>query len=464
MSQSPDRGAFVSCMSTMFSAVTSAMQPARLPIALLAVLLVSGLAPLVDLAGGVAFGPRGFNGAPLSDTEIELGYQRARSAASRVASDEIEALESDARGEQGGAARRVSRGELASAVRTATEARITERIDNGAAGDDPELMRLRQRAAEALLVIDETAPRGVATTFFAAQRNAIRQGVASLLKLDFNTVLGAIVAGVFTIPVAAIRASPIVFPLALVVVLCAIALLAGGSCRMAAVHAGRGARLTPLEGAGYARVRALNLVALPVLPAVVIGLLALLVLVFVLLLRVPVLNVLSGALFVIPIAVGLLGAILAITVVASFPLMPAAIAVEDCDAGDAITRAGALVLARPLAWIGILLASLAALAVGGLLVNAVVGTAGLGIDALLAAVGGNAGRALASGDPSEVAALFGPDRLVGLLVGFWNGLLEAIVAAYLFTLACDLAARGYLWMRERIDGENTATIAGYGIR
>ena len=145
--------------------------------------------------------------------------------------------------------------------------------------------------------------------------------------------------------------------------LTAIALLAGGSCRMAAVHAGRGARLTPLEGAGYARVRALNLVALPVLPAVVIGLLALLVLVFVLLLRVPVLNVLSGALFVIPIAVGLLGAILAITVVASFPLMPAAIAVEDCDAGDAITRAGALVLARPLAWIGILLASLAALAV-----------------------------------------------------------------------------------------------------
>lgn len=464
MSQSPDRGALAACVSSMFSAVTSAMQPARLPIALLAVLLVSGLAPLVDLAGGVAFGPRGFGGAPLSDTEIELGYQRARSAASRVASDQIDALESEARGEQGGGARRVTRAELASAVRSATEARITERIDNGAASDDPELARVRQRAAEALLVIDETAPRGVATTFLAAERNAIRQAVASLLKLDFNTVLGALVAGVFTIPVSAIRASPVVFPLALIVVLCATALLAGGACRMAAVHAGRGARLTPLEGAAYARARALNLVALPVLPSVVIAILALLVLVFVALLRVPVLNVLSGALFVVPIAVGLLGAILTLTVVAAFPLMPAAVAVEDCDAGDAITRAGALVLARPLAWLGILVISLTALAVGGLLVNAVVGTAGAGIDALLAAVGGNAGRAIASGDPSEVAALFGPDRLVGLLVGFWNGLLDAIVAAYIFTLACDLATRGYLWMRERIDGENSSTIAGYGIR
>jgi hypothetical protein len=33
-----------------------------------------------------------------------------------------------------------------------------------------------------------------------------------------------------------------------------------------------------------------------------------------------------------------------------------------------------------------------------------------------------------------------------------------------FSLACDLAARSYLLMRERIDGEDASTIAGYGIR
>lgn len=448
----------------MFSAITSAMQPARLPIALLAVLLIAGLAPLIDLGAGKNYGPRGFNSSPLSATEIELGIQRARSAANRVASEEVEQLESDARGDGSVPGRPVTRGELATAVRSATSKRIADRIANGVSSDDPELLRLRQRAAEAMLVIEETAPRGIATTFLAAERSAVRQATASMLRFDFNAALGAVVAGIFALPLAAMRESPLVFTLALVLVVCLISLLAGGSCRMAAIHAGRGGRLTIVEGAMFARTRALNLVALPVLPALVIGLFALVVIAFTALLRVPVLNVISGALFVIPILVALLGSILALTVIAGFPLMPAAIAVEDCDAGDAITRAGALVLARPLAWLGILGASLIALAIGGILVNAIVATASTGIDTLLATLGGDAGRALSSGDGAEVAALFGPDRLVAILVGFWNSLLDATVAAYVFTLACDLATRSYLWMRERIDGENAATISGYGLR
>lgn len=464
MNAIPERGVLAHCLAFLFSAITSAMQPARLPIALLAVFIITALAPLVDLAGGRQYGPRGFSSGALSQTELELGEQRARSAANRVAGDEIEALDQAARGDGASPARRLTRGELSSAVREATARDIEERLANGVASDDPELDRMRQRAAEALLVISETAPRGIATTFLAAEHAAVRQAVTGVLRLDFNSVLGAVAAGVFTLPIAAIRESPLIFPLALVVVICVISFLAGGSCRMAAIHAGRGGRLTALEGSTFARLRAINLVALPVLPTLLIGTMALVVLAFAAILRIPVLNVVAGALFVIPIVVGLLGAVLLITVVAAFPLMPAAVAVEDCDAGDAITRAGALVLARPLAWIGILLASLVALAVGGLLVNAVIGTASLGIDALLGAVGGAAGHALSTGDASEIAALYGPDRLVAILVGFWNGLLDALVAAYVFTLACDLSTRGYFWMRERIDGEHPATIAGYGLR
>lgn len=462
MTSPNERGVLAQCVSYLFSAVTSAMQPARLPIALLAVFLIAGLAPLVDLAGGRNFGPRGFGAGALSDTEIELGYQRARSAANRIAGDDIDRLESEVRGE--GGARRLSRSELAAAVRDATSRKIEERIANGTPSDDQEIERMRQRAAEAMLVIEETAPRGVATTFLGGVRVAVRQAVAGVLRLDFNAVLGAATAAIISLPLAAIRECPLVFPLALIVVLCAISLLAGGSCRMAAVHAGRSSRLGALEGAGYARARALHLVALPVLPTVFLALLALVVFAFAAILRIPILNVIAGALFVVPILVAMFGAILGVTAIAAFPLMPAAIAVEDCDAGDAITRAGALVLARPLVWLGMLLVATAVLVVGGLLVNVIVAAASLGIDSLLATVGGNAGRAISSGDASEIAALYGPDRLVGILVGFWNGLLDAVVVAYVFTLACDLATRGYLWMRERIDGENTATIAGYGIR
>ncbi len=458
------RGATTSCLAFMFSAVTSALQPARMPIALLAVLLIAGLAPLVDLASGKSYGPRGLNAAPLSTTELELGLERARAAAARVASEEVSELETESRAEAGGTTTpALSRGDLAACVRAATERKVADRLANGAAKDDPELIRLRQRAAEAMLVIEETAPRGLATVLLHAERMAVQQASAGLLRLDFNAALGAVVAAVFTLPMTAIHQAPVVFGLALVIVLCIVTVLAGGSCRMAAVHAGRGGRLSPTEGAQYARARLLNLVSLPVLPTLLISAFALVVFVFVLLLRVPVLNVLSGALFVVPIVFALMGSILALTTIAGFPLMPAAIAVEDCDAGDAITRAAALVLARPLLWLGILAGSLVALVFGGLLVTGVVGAASSAVDGLLASFGGDAGRALSANHAADVAALFGPDRLIALMVGFWNGILDATVAAYLFTLAFDLSTRGYLVLRERIDGENPATISGYGI-
>lgn len=464
MSPTSERGNFVRCLSFMFSAITSAMQPARLPIALLAVLLVSALVPIIDLAGGKYFGPRGFASGPMSDTEIELSYQRARSAANRIASDEIDRLEEEARASSAGPAHRISRGQLSAAVREATARKIEERLANGIDSGDTEIEKLRQRAAESILVIEESAPKGIATTFVAAEFAAARQAAAGVLALDISVVIGAVTGAVVTTPAAVVRQSPMVATLAILLILSVVSVLAGGSCRMAAVHAGRSARLTALEGAFYARGRVLNLVVLPVLPALLVALLGVVVLVFVLLLRVPVLNVLSALLFIVPVCVALLASIVAVTAIASFPMMPAAIAVEDCDAGDAITRAGALVLARPLAWIGLLALSVAALSVGGVLVNAVLSLASGGVDAALVALGGATGGSLGSGDASEIGALTGPDRLVGLLVGFWRGLMGGLLAAYLFSLVCDLATRAYLWTREQVDGENPATIAGYGVR
>ena len=104
------------------------------------------------------------------------------------------------------------------------------------------------------------------------------------------------------------------------------------------------------------------------------------------------------------------------------------------------------------------------LAVGVLLVNGVLSLASFGLTAALAPIGGEVGRALASGEASAIAALFGPDRIVGILLELWMGFFAMIGSAYAVSLACDLATRGYLLMRARIDGENIATISGYGIR
>lgn len=461
----PTQSGLAARFASLFSAVTSAMQPARLPLALLAVLALAALAPLVDLAAGKSYGPRGFSGGAMTESEREVAYQRARSSASRVALAEVQALEQDGRdGEELAPPRRLSLSELEGAVRAAHAARLAERADSEAGLAADEERRLRERAAETIRTIREAHARGVATVFLDGARAAGRQAITGLFRLDPEMFLAGVLGAVFSLPAAAVREAPVVFPLGLLVALALVAILAGGACRMAAVHAGRDARLTILEGSGFARARVLNLVSIPVLPTIVVGALALIVLCFVLLLRLPVLNIVSGLLFAVPAAVALLGAVLSLVVIAGFPLMPAAVAVEDCDAGDAITRAGALVLARPLLWLSTLVVALVALVVGGMLVQGVLMAAGSGLDAMLAALGGAVGDAIASGDEMQLRTLAGPDRLVGGAVWFWTGLLDALATAYLFSLACDLSTRAYLLMRERIDGEAPSTIAGYGIR
>ena len=105
-------------VASLFSAVTSAMQPARFPLALLAVLFISALAPLVDLAGGSKFGPRGFSAGALTESEQALDEQRARSAARRFAGPEVAELESIPAGSEG-LAPEPSLSQLAGAVRQA---------------------------------------------------------------------------------------------------------------------------------------------------------------------------------------------------------------------------------------------------------------------------------------------------------------------------------------------------------
>jgi hypothetical protein len=454
---------------TFFSAITSAMQPTRLPLALLAVLLVTALAPVIDLAAGKSFGTRGFTGGVLGETDLEIDRSRARSAAIRFAGLEVAALENPADGAASADADRrdPSTRELVGAVREGLVRRIGElraATDEGDAGwRASEERRLRQAAAQAIRQIEESAPRGVASVFLENERQALRQIGAAVVDLDLEAAASGVLSAVFTVPAAAIRASPVVFPLAALVMLSLLAICAGGLCRMAAVHSGRDGRLSTLEGSAFARSRALNLASLPVLPAAVLLILGIIVFVFVLLLRVPVLNVVGGALFVVPLLVAILGAVLAIVAIAAAPLMPAAVAVEDCDAGDAITRACALVLGRPLAWLLALSLFVVVLTLGTILVAGILMLASTAVEGLLGLAGGTVGQVLASGDASLMATLSGPDRLISLLVGFWGGIFQMLGAAYGFSLACDLATRGYLLLRERLNGESPATIAGYGL-
>jgi hypothetical protein len=450
-------------LSSLFSAITSAMQPARFPLALLAVLLVAALAPLVDLAAGKSFGSRGFSGNTLGASDLAMDRAQARSAAMRFAALEVAALQSGDNASESDP----TPAQLIAAVRNGLAWRLEETRAAAGGGDEgwfvSEERRLRQSAASAIRTIEDSAPRGVAEVFLENERQALAKTAAAVVDLDLEGFVTGVLTAVFTVPAAAIRAAPIVFPLGLIVALSLLSICAGGLCRMAAVHAGRSARLSILEGSAFARARIVNLAVLPVLPTAVLLALGILVVLFALLLRVPVLNVLSGLLFALPLLVALLGAILVIVLLAAAPIMPAAIAVEDCDAGDAITRGCALVLGRPIAWIGTLGVAIVVLVLGTIVVSGVLALATFVIEGSLSFAGGSVGAILASGDSALIATLTGPDRLVAFFLSVWGGIFELLGAAYAFSLACDLGTRAYLLVRERLDGESPATIAGYGI-
>jgi len=392
-------------LGSLFGAITSAMQPARLPLAFLLALLVPVLASLVDRFDGRVVdrsAPSLFDPSSMAVDGDRLFAEFPRSAS------------------------------LAA-----------------------------QRG-----VLDSNAiprPAGVGTAFVAEVRVSLRQAGSAIVRLDAASAANALVRAVIHAPARAVRSAPLASVVALLVGLAAASVAAGGLCRMAAVHTGRRARLTVLEGAAFARDRALRLAALPVLPTAVIAVLALPVLVFALLLRVPALDILAGALFVLPLLVAILGAILAVVSIAAFPLMPAAIAVEDCDSGDAITRAASLALSRPLLWLAILAVGALTMLLGAVIVSTVLGLAGWAVATTLSSLGGEFGQVLAVGTASQLEELSGTRAVAATALDLWAGLFRMLGGAYLVSLFLDLATRAYLLMRAQIDGEPPATVSGYGI-
>ncbi len=130
------------------------------------------------------------------------------------------------------------------------------------------------------------------------------------------------------------------------------ALLGGAIARMAAMHASKDERPSISQALRFARSKWLWFLLTPIIPIVLAKLVALVPVVGGLaLFNLPVLEVLGGALFFIPLACGVVITVLLLLLAASAPLLYPAIAVESTDGFDAISRAFSYVLGRPWRWL-----------------------------------------------------------------------------------------------------------------
>jgi hypothetical protein len=282
------------------------------------------------------------------------------------------------------------------------------------------------------------------------------------------------------------------------------AFFGGAICRIAAVYLARGEVIGPLEAVKSA---AKNWVATAGAPAgsyALIALVAIPVLLAGVLLRIDLLALLVGAVWIVAIVGGLVVAVVGLGLLLGWPLMWSTVAVEQTDGFDAVSRGYAYLYQRPLHATFLVLLATAL----GLVAQAVLGTfvdASLEATRWLAGVGAGqthataildgveapsqsqpeAGPALkpaggespaAGGDDStanrekedseELAggqAVGAVGQLGGAETRFWCGVFAWIAACYPAAFLWPVAVAGYLLLRRQIDATDLDEVSLEGM-
>jgi hypothetical protein len=248
-------------------------------------------------------------------------------------------------------------------------------------------------------------------------------------------------------------------------VLVVISLGGGAICRMAACDFAGQERLRVWEATNFALSNWVKLLLTPTLPLLIAGGLALALIVGGVLML-PWLDVIGGLLYGLALIAGFLLVFVLLGYAVGFPLLLPAVACENCDAADAQQRAYGYVIARPLHLVGYVAVLLAGLALGYVIV-ALVATTILNFTAALVGVipentallaGGGVGiRDLQPADPGAVHDAW-HSSAAAALISFWQrvviDLVIAWIVAYLFTGSTII----YLLMRNAADGQDVDEI------
>ncbi len=246
--------------------------------------------------------------------------------------------------------------------------------------------------------------------------------------------------------------------------------LGGGSlARSSAELTSTGRRLRAHESANYALSHWVTLIFTPLLPLIIVVVLGLVLAgVAWVFFSVPFLDILGGVGYALALLGGFLITFLVIGYLASFPMLIPAYCCETSDAGDAMQRAYAYVLQRPLHLAWYFLLALLGLVLGYLVValfavctlNLTAGLTGLWTDHVgLADAGGYSIFNLTPTTPvmDEESLTFSEKWTLGI-VDFWRVLVGYLVVSWVFSYLCSASTTIYLLMRKVVDGQSIEEI------
>ncbi len=289
----------------------------------------------------------------------------------------------------------------------------------------------------------------------------VRDADAALISDGFAQLLARV-------PVLVISEYPLEAILLGIPVLVAFAVFAGAVCRSVACEFSQELTLPWAQQLGFAVRRWRTLAGVLVLPAGVIGVIGLLLAVagFVFFNIVPGLEVVGGLLYALALLLGLAAvAVLVLTTIAWPILIPAAVC-EGTDAIDAVGRALAYAVARPLRLVVYLLLAALVCAVASAIALAFAEGAVSFAHAATSAWTSDRGFAEIQGRfPAPVLDSEGNPEALGLLastsswiVDFWSGCLRLVAAAYALSTALTASTLTYLFMRQLCDGQHYAEL------
>lgn len=424
--------------------------PARLGLALGMIVVVMAPGVLIDWARGPVVPPGGFDAPAMTEQARRTAIGETLDRAWIDDDAASQALDGEEAPDPA-AARRVIDESLGEALAEVDEPRREQ--------------QLRAEAVEAIACIDEVTSRGVFQTTVATATDSFNTFVVGLLTLDFASCGRALRAVFVTTP----RALAVEYPLAgvpILIIFLAVFTLGGGAlCRMVACDMSGELRLSATEGLGFALPRWGRSAAAVLIPAAIILAIALgLALGGLVLLRLPGLNLIGGLVYGLMLAAGALLVFLLAGFAVSGAMLIPAVAVESTDSIDANQRAYAYVLGSP----GRLAIYAIVLIVEGALAYAVIGwltAAALNVSADLAGAWAGWGAPLHGGIepfvftlPDHGLGLSGTRRGAAALIGLWERLGLAALAAYVVSFFFTASTALYLLLRRVNDGQDIEEI------
>jgi hypothetical protein len=445
----------------ILGAATAAMQPPRLVLGLLVIVLLLCFGNLWDTLREPSIHPRGLN-VPWEAEDARNANLTLRAAINNHVPVDRRPPDWQTRN--------------LSAETSETVALITEsyrehrRAEEAKGTEIAELHRKDQSFIRDLESIDRRRPHGAfesATRHVVLSIQRIITGVGMLSAAEVFTGFRQLF---LDLPVglwSADRWFTIAFGLFFVVVT---GLGGGALSRMAACDFAAREKLRVRDAIDFALSHWRSLVATPLLPIILAAALGGLILLLGVLMTVPVLDAVGGLLYGLALLLGLLLAFILLGYAAGFPLLLPAVACENCDAPDALTRAYAYLLARPLHLVGYLLTALLAatlgyLVVAGLAVITLNATAWL-FGAITTASTANSAMTVAGDFELFDLTQRAPSRFhdswhtatAAWFIGFWQTVIICLVGAYIVSCVFDAFTRTYLLMRRAADGQGTHEI------